>query len=164
MSRIRTAAVAFASTIALGSGVALTAPAANAGPPDNAANPAPCAQQQAQLNRATAKLADLTVKFANHPTKKNKRAEKAQVKRVAHATARLDKCTAAQPASAAAATDMPCSHQQAQLERATAKLDKLATHFAAHPTKKNKRAEKAQVKRVEHATARLDKCTAAQAG
>ena len=42
------------------------------------------------------KLADLTAKFAAHPTTKNGKAKKAQVQRVAHATAHLDKCLAAQ--------------------------------------------------------------------
>lgn len=55
----------------------------------------PCATQQAQLDRANAKLAALTEKFAAHPTKKVKKAKKAQVQRVAHAQARLDKCLAA---------------------------------------------------------------------
>ena len=92
MNRIRTSAVAFVATLALGSAVSVAAPAAFADAPSHA----PCATQQAQLDKATAKLAALTAKFAAHPTVKNHKAKKAQVKRVAHATARLDKCLAAQ--------------------------------------------------------------------
>lgn len=90
MNWIRTTAVAFVSTLALGSFVAAGAPAAFAD------KPAPCATQQAHVDKATAKLADLTAKFAAHPTQKNLKAKKAQVQRVAHATSRLDKCLAAQ--------------------------------------------------------------------
>lgn len=89
MNRIRTSAVALVSTLALSLGAA-AAPVAFA---DDAA---PCATQQSHVDRATAKLAKLTEKFAEHPTQKNRKAKKAQVKRVAHATARLDKCLAAQ--------------------------------------------------------------------
>ncbi|HET7067910.1 MAG TPA: hypothetical protein VFQ01_12215 [Nocardioides sp.] len=64
------------------------------------ADDAPCATQQTQLDRATAKLDTLTAKFAAHPTKKNLKAKKAQVQRVNHATARLDKCLAAQAPTA----------------------------------------------------------------
>jgi hypothetical protein len=92
MNRFRTTAVALVSTLALGSFAAATAPAAFAGHADSA----PCATQQAHLDKATAKLADLTAKFAAHPTTKNGKAKKAQTHRVAHATARLDKCLAAQ--------------------------------------------------------------------
>jgi hypothetical protein len=92
MNRFRTTAVALVSTLALGSFAAATAPAAFA---SHAAS-APCATQQAHVDKATAKLADLTAKFAAHPTTKNGKAKKAQVQRVAHATARLDKCLAAQ--------------------------------------------------------------------
>ena len=45
---------------------------------------------------ALAKLAALTAKYAAHPVKKIHKAKKAQVQRVAHATARLDTCLAAQ--------------------------------------------------------------------
>ena len=90
MNRIRTTAVALVSTVALGSFAATAAPAAFA------EKPAPCATQQAQLDKATAKLAALTAKFAAHPNQKNLKAKKAQAQRVAHATARLDKCLAAQ--------------------------------------------------------------------
>ena len=91
MNRFRTTAVALVSTLALGSFAAATAPAAVASPADSA----PCATQQAHVDKATAKLADLTAKFAAHPTQKNQKAKKAQAQRVAHATARLDKCLAA---------------------------------------------------------------------
>lgn len=91
MYRIRTTAVAFAAAIALGS-LAATTPGAVASD-----SPTPCATQQTHVDRATAKLADITVKFAAHPTQKNLKAKKAQVQRLAHATARLDTCLAAQP-------------------------------------------------------------------
>jgi hypothetical protein len=90
MNRFRTTAVALASTVALGSFAVGTVPAAFA------ARPAACATQQAQVDRATAKLADVTAKFAAHPTQKNLKAKKAQAQRVAHATARLNNCLAAQ--------------------------------------------------------------------
>jgi hypothetical protein len=90
MNRIRTTAVVFVSSLALGSFAAAGAPSAYAGKSD-----VPCATQQAQLDKATAKLDALTAKFAAHPTKKVKKAKKAQAQRVAHATARLDKCVAA---------------------------------------------------------------------
>jgi len=88
--KFRTAAVAFVSCLALG---AVAAPAAA-----HAEGDAPCATQQTQLDRATAKLADLQAKFAAHPTMKNGKAKKAQVKRVEHAQERLDTCLAAQDA------------------------------------------------------------------
>jgi hypothetical protein len=91
MNRIRTTAVAFAATVAFGSLSVATVSAASAAAPDAA----PCATQQTQVDRATAKLADLTAKFAAHPTQKNLKAKKAQAKRLAHATARLDTCLAA---------------------------------------------------------------------
>jgi Skp family chaperone for outer membrane proteins len=93
MNRIRTTAAALVSTVALGSFAATAAPAAFANE-----RPAACSQQQAQVDKATAKLADLTAKFAAHPTQKNLKAKKAQAKRVAHAQARLDGCEAAQSA------------------------------------------------------------------
>ena len=90
MISFRKSAVAIVSTLALGSVAAtpvLTADAAGT-------THEPCARQQAQVDRATAKLAELQEKFAAHPTLKNKKAKKAQVQRVAHATARLDSCRA----------------------------------------------------------------------
>lgn len=90
MNRLRTSAVAIVSTVALASFAATTGPSAFA------AKPAPCATQQAHVDKATTKLADITAKFAAHPTQKNLKAKKAQVKRVDHATARLDKCLAGQ--------------------------------------------------------------------
>ena len=90
MPRFRTAAVAIVSTVALGSFAAAATPSAFAD------KPAPCATQQAQVDKATAQLAALTAKFAAHPTQKNLKAKKAQAKRLAHATARLDTCLAAQ--------------------------------------------------------------------
>ncbi len=90
MNRLRTTAVALVSTLALGSFAAATVPAAFAAKPDA------CATQQAHVDKATAKLADVTARFAAHPTQKNLKAKKAQVQRLAHATARLDSCLAAQ--------------------------------------------------------------------
>lgn len=91
MNSFRRTAVALVSTVAFGAFALSVVPAANA---DDTA-PAPCATQQAQLDKATAKLAALTAKFAAHPTKHNQKAKKAQAQRVAHATARLDACMAA---------------------------------------------------------------------
>ncbi len=93
MKSLRKAAVAIASTVVFGT-VALSAvPTAFA---DDATD-APCATQQAHVDKATAKLAALTAKYAAHPAKHNQKAKKAQVQRVAHATSRLDTCLAAQP-------------------------------------------------------------------
>jgi hypothetical protein len=92
MNRIRTTAVALVSTLALGSVAAATVPMAFAD-----GKPAPCSIQQTQVDKATAKLDALAANFAAHPTKKNKRAEKAQVQRLAHATKRLANCIAAAP-------------------------------------------------------------------
>ncbi|MGA8248242.1 MAG: hypothetical protein WB797_15160 [Nocardioides sp.] len=94
MIRFRTTAVALVSTVALGSFAAATVPTAFAG-----GKPAPCATQQAQVDKATAKLDALAAKFAAHPTKKNKRAEKAQVQRLEHAANRLAECLASVPVS-----------------------------------------------------------------
>jgi hypothetical protein len=94
MNRFRTTAVALVSTLALGSFAAATVPTAFAG-----GKPAPCATEKAQVDKATAKLDALATVFAEHPTKKNKRAEKAQAQRVAHAANRLAKCLAATPVS-----------------------------------------------------------------
>lgn len=93
MNRFRTTAVAFVAATAVGSFGMAAAPTALAAPPSDT----PCATKQAQVDRATAKLEALTVKFAAHPSKKIKKAKKAQVQRVARATARLEKCLAAQP-------------------------------------------------------------------
>lgn len=92
MKRIHTAAVALVSTAALGVLAGVPVATATAASPHHE----PCASQQAQVDRATAKLAALTAKFTAHPTKKNQKAKKAQAQRVAHATARLDKCLAGQ--------------------------------------------------------------------
>jgi hypothetical protein len=94
MIRFRTTAVALVSTVALGSVAAVTVPTAFAG-----GKPAPCAQQQTHVDKATAKLDALAAHFAAHPTKKNKRAEKAQAQRVAHAANRLANCLASAPVS-----------------------------------------------------------------
>jgi hypothetical protein len=91
MNRIRTTAVALASTVVLGSAAAVTVPAAFA----SGDKPAPCSQEATQVDRATAKLDVLAANFAEHPTKKNKRAEKAQAMRVAHAAKRLASCLSA---------------------------------------------------------------------
>jgi hypothetical protein len=91
MNRIRTTAVALASTIVLGSAAAVTVPAALA----QDGKPAPCSLAATQVDKATAKLDVLAANFAEHPTKKNKRAEKAQAMRVAHAAKRLANCLSA---------------------------------------------------------------------
>ncbi|MET3962871.1 Skp family chaperone for outer membrane proteins [Marmoricola sp. OAE513] len=96
MNAFRTSAVALATTLAFGSFAAVAAPSAIAKGPSNA----PCATQQAQVDKATAKLDALKAKFAAHPTKKNKKAKKAQAQRVRHANERLNKCLAAHPAAA----------------------------------------------------------------
>ena len=90
MTRFRTAAVALVSTVALGSAAAFAVPSAFA---NN--KPAPCSTQQAHVDKATAKLDALAATFAAHPTKMNKRAEKAQAQRVAHAATRLANCLSA---------------------------------------------------------------------
>jgi hypothetical protein len=87
MTRIRTTAVALVSTLALGSFAAATVPTAFAH-----GKPAPCATQQAHVDKATAKLDALAAHFAAHPTRKNQRDEKAQAKRLAHAATRLANC------------------------------------------------------------------------
>ena len=89
MNRFRTTAVAVVSTLALGSFAAVVAPTAFAH-----GKPAPCSLQQTHVDKATAKLDSLAAVFAAHPTKKNKRAEKAQAQRVAHAANRLANCLA----------------------------------------------------------------------
>jgi outer membrane murein-binding lipoprotein Lpp len=92
MNRFRTTAVALVSTVALGSVAAVAVPTAFAA---GGGKPAPCSTQQAQVDKATAKLDALAAHFAAHPTKMNKRAEKAQAQRVAHAATRLAKCLSA---------------------------------------------------------------------
>jgi len=95
MNTFRTTAVAVVTTVAFGSFAAVAAPSAYAKAPSNA----PCATQQAQVDKASAKLDALKAKFAAHPTKKNKKAKKAQAQRVRHATSRLNTCLAGQPAT-----------------------------------------------------------------
>ena len=88
MSLIRPTSAALASV--------LTAGVLVAGAPLSArADHEPCHKQQAKVEKATAKLEALTAKFAAHPTKKVKRAKKAQVQRVSRTTTRLDACLAA---------------------------------------------------------------------
>jgi Skp family chaperone for outer membrane proteins len=89
MTRFRTTAVALVSAVAFGSAAAIAVPSAFA-------DDVPCATQQAHVDKATAKLADLTAKFAAHPNQKNLKAKKAQVQRLAHATTRLENCLADQ--------------------------------------------------------------------
>jgi hypothetical protein len=94
MNRFRATAVAVVSTVALGSFAAATVPASFAG-----GRPAPCSQQKAHVDKAAAKMDALAAVFAAHPTKKNKRAEKAQVSRLGHATDRLLSCLSPAPVS-----------------------------------------------------------------
>jgi len=96
MSPLRTTAVAFVATLALGG---ITATAAPVIADESAAEP--CAQQQAQVDRASAKHAALTEKWKEHPTAANKKAKKAQAQRVARAEARLDTCLAEQETTTA---------------------------------------------------------------
>jgi hypothetical protein len=98
MSPLRTTAVSFVAALALGGLAATTAPA-NA---DETASE-PCAQQQAQVDRANAKLASLTEKWQSHPSQANTKAKKAQAQRVARAQARLDQCQAEQDSTTTAA-------------------------------------------------------------
>lgn len=92
MTRTRTTAAAIFSALTF-SALALTAvPAAQAD--DTTTDP--CAAQQTQLDRASAKYDDLQAKYAAHPTQKNLKAKKAQKQRVARAQARLDDCRAEQ--------------------------------------------------------------------
>ncbi|GAA4373949.1 hypothetical protein [Nocardioides caricicola] len=90
MSIIRTTAAGFVATLALG-GLGAVAPAHA----DDAA-PEPCAQQQTQYDKASAKLAKLTEKWQANPTPETKKAKKAQAQRVAKAQDRLEMCQAAQ--------------------------------------------------------------------
>jgi hypothetical protein len=94
MNRFRATAAAVVSTVALGSFAVATVPTAVA-----SGKPAPCSLQQAHVDKATAKLDALGDTFAAHPTRKNKRAEKAQVKRLMHAADRLANCLADAPVS-----------------------------------------------------------------
>jgi len=91
MTRPRTAAAAFIATLALGAAAVTTGSTAFA---DDTTD-APCATQQAHVDKATAKWEALQAKYAAHPTKKVKKAKKAQAQRVAHKTAKLEKCLAA---------------------------------------------------------------------
>ena len=93
MTSLRNAAVAIASTVVFGTVAFSAVPTAFA---DDATD-APCATQQAHVDKATAKLAALTAKYAAHPTKHTQKVKKAQVQRLAHATSRLDTCVAALP-------------------------------------------------------------------
>ncbi len=88
MTSVRTTVAAVASTLVLG---ALAVTGISTASADESA---PCAKQQSQLDRASAKYDALQQKFAEHPSKKTKKAKKAQAQRVAHAQARLDKCNA----------------------------------------------------------------------
>jgi hypothetical protein len=90
MTRFRTTAVAFVSTVALGSFALTGSPTAFA----DETTDTPCVTQQAHVDKATAKWEQLQAKYAAHPTKKVKKAKKAQAQRVAHATTRLDTCLA----------------------------------------------------------------------
>ncbi|WP_243059518.1 hypothetical protein [Nocardioides sp. SR21] len=90
MNIVRTTAAGFAATLMIG-GLGAVAPAHA----DETA-PEPCSHQQAQYDRASAKLAKLTEKWQANPSSETKKAKKAQVQRVAKAQARLEKCQAAQ--------------------------------------------------------------------
>ena len=91
MNPLRTTVVALVSTFAL-SGFAVAAGPAIADQPDKA----PCAAQQAQFDKASAKLAALTAKWQENPTQANRKAKKAQAQRVAKAGDRLEECQAEQ--------------------------------------------------------------------
>lgn len=54
----------------------------------------PCAQEQKQYDKASAKYAELQAAHATHQTKKNQKAKKAQAQRVEKAEARLAECRA----------------------------------------------------------------------
>ena len=91
MNTVRSTAVAFVATLALG-GLTATAAPANADRPSDE----PCAQQQAKVDKATAKLEALTAKWEANPTQANRKAKKAQTQRVAKAEDRLEECQAEQ--------------------------------------------------------------------
>lgn len=95
MSIIRTTAAGFAASLAL-SGLGATASFADEPAPE------PCAQQQAQYDKASAKLAKLTEKWQANPTPETKKAKKAQAQRVAKAEKRLEQCQAEQEETTAA--------------------------------------------------------------
>ena len=78
MTRPRTAAAALIATLALGVAASTTGSTAFA---DDTTD-APCATQQAHVDKATAKWEALQAKYA-------------QAQRVAHKTAKLEKCLAA---------------------------------------------------------------------
>jgi hypothetical protein len=90
MGPLRKSAVAIVSSFAFGTLALSSVSAAHADETDSV----PCANQQMQVDKANAKLTVLTAKFAEHPTTKNLKAKKAQVQRVARATARLEACLA----------------------------------------------------------------------
>ena len=90
MTPLRKSALAIVSSIAFATLALSSVPAAHA---DETAS-VPCADQQMQVDKANAKLTALIAKFAEHPTTKNLKAKKAQVQRVARATARLEACLA----------------------------------------------------------------------
>ena len=125
MKNLRTGAAALIATAALGAGGVTLAPAASA---EHGHGHTACRNQQAQLDRAQAKLDWFTAKLAAQAAKVKSdrravasskgsekatakrhlaadkakkvhtaKAKKAQVQRVAHATAALQKCTAGQP-------------------------------------------------------------------
>jgi hypothetical protein len=90
MTPLRKSAVAIVSSIAFGTLALSSVSTAYADDTDSV----PCAAQQMHVDKASAKLAALTAKFAEHPTTKNLKAKKAQVQRVSHAAARLAACLA----------------------------------------------------------------------
>jgi len=94
MSSLRNTAVAVVSTIAFGTVALSVVSAAHA---DDDTSSVSCATRQAQVDKASAKLTALAAKFAEHPTKHNQKAKKAQVKRVTRATARLEACLTGTP-------------------------------------------------------------------
>jgi hypothetical protein len=128
MKNLRAGITAAAATAVLGLGGVAVAATASASSPHTTTSATPCATQQAQLTRAEHKLDSLKLKLAAVVVKikqdkasstaqaknalardKAKRAgllkdKKAQVQRVKHAQARLDKCLAAHPSSTASAT------------------------------------------------------------
>jgi hypothetical protein len=119
--RTSTRIAGIVSGLALTAGLATGIPVAASGA--ESSTPAPCAQQQRQVDKAEDALARATANFAQvkrsavKPTKtdkvaktvkvaKAKKAKKAQVQRLLKAQARLDGCLAEQPAPAAAATPL----------------------------------------------------------
>lgn len=133
MKNLRTGVAALLTTAALGAGGVTLASAATA---EHGHGTTACSTEQAQLDRAQAKLDWFTAKFAAQAAKVKKdrravaaskgsakakakkvlaadkakkahtaKAKKAQVQRVAHATARLQKCQAAHPTSTPTPTE-----------------------------------------------------------